>query len=122
MKIRYTPLRFLTRGLGGPAAALLGVGILTFPIIIDEIRKKLGRSQDDTTFEFDDDINIYKITALLKEINQKPLNNSVYNKMTKMIVEKKMTIDVELVTQASKKSDPYKIVIGEYSVKRGYDE
>jgi hypothetical protein len=122
MKIRYTPLRFLTRGFGGPAAALLGAGILTFPIIVDEIRKNLGRRPDDKTFEFDDDINVYKIAALLKEVNSRPLDNVLYNKMTKLIFERKIRISTELIESSAKKSEPYRIVIGEHRVLREQNE
>jgi hypothetical protein len=123
MKVRFTPLRFLTRGFGGPAAAIIAAGLLTFPIIINDIRRALGstdKSHDE--FGFVDEFEVYKITAMLAMINERPLNNVLYNKMTKMIFERKIDVSVNLLENASKKSDPFKIVIGEYTVKRGFDE
>lgn len=123
MKVRFTPLRFLTRGFGGPAAAIIAAGILTFPIIVDDIRRAIGRA-DKTNDEFGliDEFQVYKITAMLAMINERPLDNVLYNKMTKMIFERKIDVSVNLLENASKKSDPFKIVIGEYTVKRGFDE
>jgi hypothetical protein len=118
MKVRFSPLRFLTRGLGGPAAAIIAAGILTFPIIVEDIRNAVGRSSKKGQFEFEDEIGVYKITAMLSEINSRPLNNVLYNKMTKLIFEKKIAVSVDLLESIAKKSEPYKIVIGEYNVKR----
>ena len=118
MKVRFTPLRFLTRGFGGPAAAIVAAGILTFPIIVEDIRNAVGRSSKKGQFEFEDEIGVYKITAMLSEINSRPLNNVLYNKMTKLIFEKKIEVSVDLGGRRIIKKEPYKIVIGEYNVKR----
>lgn len=123
MKVKFTPLRFLTRGFGGPAAVILTSGLLTFPIIVDDMRRAVGRADKSRDqFEFVDEFEVYKITAMLTSINENPLNNVLYNKMTKLIFEKKIDINVDLIEKTAKKSDPYKIVIGEYKIKRGYDE
>ena len=123
MKVRFSPLRFLTRGFGGPAAVILTGGLLTLPIVVEELRRALGstdKSKDQIVFA--DDFEVYKITAMLAEINRRPLDNVLYNKMSKIIFEKKVDVSVNLLENAVKKSDPYKIVIGEYKIKRGYDE
>jgi len=122
MKVRFTPLRFLTRGFGGPAAAIVAAGILTFPIIVADIRNSVGRSSKQGQFEFEDEIDVYKITAILKAVNDKPLDNVLYNKMTKMIFEKKIRISTGLIEATAKKSEPYKIVIGEHRVLREQNE
>lgn len=119
----FTPLRIVTRGFGGPAASILTSGLLTFPILVEDLRRAIGstdKSKDQIIFA--DDFEIYKLTAMLVEINKQPLDNVLYNKMTKMIFEKQIDISVSLLENVAKKSDPYKIVIGEYKIKRGYDE
>lgn len=91
---------------------------LDFDDVITEIRKNLGGSSSKNEFIFDDEVNIYKISAMLKSINETPLNNTVYNKMTKLIVEKKINIAVDLLETSTRNSSPYKIVMGEYKVLR----
>jgi hypothetical protein len=118
-KVRFSPIRLLTRGFGGSASAVMVRAFLSFDDTIEEIRKKLGGSSSKNEFIFDDEVNIYKISAMLKSINEMPLNNTVYNKMTKLIVEKKINIDVNLLETATRNSSPYKIVMGEYKVLRG---
>jgi len=118
MRGRLTPYRFLTRGFGGPAAVLLTAGFLTLPIVVDVLRYELGSRPREDEFVFDDEVNIYKITAMLREINSRPLNNTVYNKMTKLIVEKKIDINVELLAATSQNTPQFKIVIGDYKVVR----
>lgn len=117
MKVKFSPLRFLTRGFGGPAAAILTGGLLTFAII-EDIRRAIGKSNGQDQFIFEDEMSVYKISAMLVEINSRPLDNVLYNKMSKLIIEKKIGISVDLLETSSKKSEPYKIVIGEYNVKR----
>ena len=115
---RFTPIRHLTRGFGGSASAVLVRAFLSFDDLTDEIRKKLGGSSNKNEFIFDDEVNIYKISAMLKSINEMPLNNTVYNKITRLIVEKKINIDVDLLATTTRNSTPYKIVMGEYKVLR----
>lgn len=119
----FTPLRIITRGFGGPAGAIVASGILTFPIIVEELRRNLGQSSKDLDeFTFVDDVDIYKISAMLVEINNKPLDNVIYNKITKLVFDKKIKVNVDLLAHTSTNQDEFKIVIGEYSVKRGSDE
>lgn len=119
MATTWTPLRYLTRGFGGSASIILTAGFLTFPIIIDEIRRNLGHTKSEQQFAFEDDeVNVYKISAMLTEINKRPLDNVLYHKLTKLVIEKRIQIDVDFVSHDVKKSDPYKIVIGEYKVVR----
>ncbi len=117
MATRFSPLRFLTRGLGGPAAVIMTGGLLTFAII-EDIRRTLGKSSGQDQFIFEDEMSVYKISAMLVEINSRPLDNVLYNKMSKLIIEKKIGISVDLLETTVKKSEPYRIVIGEYNVKR----
>lgn len=98
------------------------MAFIPLPEIVEQIKKKLGGSRGDDEFIFEDDVSIYKIAALLTEINKVPLNNPLFNKMTKLIVEKKIDIDVNLVEQSSRKSEPYRIVIGEHRIIRETDE
>jgi len=119
----FTPFRYLLRGFGGPAAALISVGILTFPVIVGDIRQSVGRSNSSKDqYAFVDEVDIYKISAMLVSINKKPLDNVLYNKMSKLIFEKKINLSINLINQTGKKSDPYRIVIAEYKTTRGYDE
>lgn len=119
---RFTPLRFLTRGFGGHASIILTGGFLTFSILVDNMRRAVGRSSSNDEFSFYDDVNVYKISAMLVSINKKPLDNSVYNKITRLIVEKKIQINAELDSIKIQNSSPYRIVISDKPEKRGADE
>lgn len=98
------------------------MAFIPLPDVVEQIKKKLGGSRGDDEFVFEDDVSIYKIAALLTEINRIPLNNPLFNKMSKLIVEKKIDIDVQLVDQNTRKSEPYRIVIGEHRIIRETDE
>lgn len=100
--------------------ALIQLGIIEYYQIIEAVKKALRG--DGAEPVLDDDINIYKIVALLTEVNRKPLANPLYNKMTRLIIEKKVQIDAELVEQKARKSEPYRIVIGEHRIIRETDE
>lgn len=99
---------------------MVAAGISEYFIIVVEAIKEAIRG--DGAEPVLDDINIYKIVALLAEVNRVPLANPLYNKLTKLIIEKKVEINVELVAQQARKSTPYKIVIGEHRVLREADE
>jgi len=118
----YSPNRVLSRGFGGPAAAMIGNGLLVFSVIVEEIRRILGRSSNRNEFVFDNDINVYNISALLESINNDPLNNTVYNKITKMIIDKKIKINISHIDTTYIKNDIYKVVVEDIKVKRGYNE
>ena len=100
--------------------ALVQLGIIEYYQIVDAVKKALRG--DGAEPVLDDDINVYKIIALLTEVNRQPLANPLYNKMTRLIIEKKVQIDAELVEQKSRKSEPYRIVIGEHRIIRETDE
>lgn len=117
----YRLFRGVTRGFGGPASGIVTMAFIPLPAVVEQIKKKLGGSKGDE-FIFDDDVSIYKIAALLTEINRVPLGNPLYNKMTKLIVDKKINIDVQLVEQTARKSEPYRILIGEHRIIRENDE
>lgn len=95
-------------------------GISEYFIIVDAIKKAIRGDGSEPVL--DDDISIYKIVALLAEVNRMPLANPLYSKITKLIVEKKVEINVNLVEQQARKSTPFKIVIGEHRVIRETDE
>ena len=96
---------------------------LNFDDVVEEIRQNvLGRSRNRDEVSFYDDVDVYKISAMLVSINKKPLDNVLYNKMSKLIFEKKINLSINLINQTGKKSDPYRIVIAEYKTTRGYDE
>jgi hypothetical protein len=99
---------------------MVAAGIAEYFIVIDAIKKAIRG--DGAEPLLDDDINVYKIVALLTEVNRQPLTNPLYNKMTRLIVEKKVQIDAELVEQKARKSEPYRIVIGEHRIIRETDE
>ena len=99
---------------------MVAAGIAEYFIVIDAIKKAIRG--DGAEPLLDDDINVYKIVALLTEVNRQPLANPLYNKMTRLIIEKKVQIDAELVEQKSRKSEPYRIVIGEHRIIRETDE
>jgi hypothetical protein len=105
-------------GLTEPAMAVAGA--IEYFIIVEAVKKALRG--DGAEPQLDDDINIYKIVALLTEVNRRPLTNPLYNKMTRLIIEKKVQIDAELVEQKARKSEPYRIVIGEHRIIRETDE
>ena len=99
---------------------MVTAGIAEYFIIIDAIKKAVRGDGADPTL--DDDISIYKIVTLLTEINRQPLANPLYSKMTKLILDKKIEINVNLIDQQARKSTPFKIVIGEHRVIRETDE
>ena len=105
-------------GLTEPAMAVAGT--VEYFIIVEAVKKALRG--DGAEPQLDDDINIYKIVALLTEVNRQPLANPLYNKMTRLIIEKKVQIDAELIEQKARKSEPYRIVIGEHRIIRETDE
>ena len=99
---------------------IIAAGISEYFIIIDAIKKAVRGDGADPTL--DDDISVYKIVTLLTEINRQPLANPLYSKMTKLILDKKIEININLIDQQARKSSPFKIVIGEHRVIRETDE
>lgn len=99
---------------------MVAAGTIEYFIIVEAIKEAIRGDGADAVL--DDDFSIYKIVALLAEVNRMPLSNPLYNKMTKLIVEKKVKIKVDLVEQQARKSSPFKIVIGEHRVIRETDE
>jgi len=99
---------------------MVASGTIEYFIVVEAIKKAIRGDGADPVL--DDDISIYKIIALLTEVNRMPLSNPLYSKVTKLIVEKKVEINVNLVEQQARKSSPFKIVIGEHRVIRETDE
>ena len=99
---------------------MVAAGISEYFEFVEAIKKAIRGDGADPVL--DDDISIYKIVALLTEVNRMPLENPLYSKITKLIVEKKVEINVDLVEQQARKSTPFKIVIGEHRVIRETDE
>lgn len=119
----FSPIRILTRGFGGPAAAIIVRSFLSFNDTIEVIRQNVvGRSSNKDSISFYDDVGVYTVSAMLVSINKKPLNNKLYNKMTRLIIEKKIRINAKLDEIKTQNSTPYRIVIGDKPVKRGIDE
>lgn len=119
----FSPIRILTRGFGGPASAIMIRSFLSMRETVDEIRRNVvGRSSNKGEISLYDDVDVYKISAMLVSINKQPLNNKLYNKMTRLIVEKKIQINAELDKIKTQNSSPYRIVIADKPVKRGIDE
>lgn len=98
---------------------MVQIGTTEFFSIIEAIRDALGDGEDPV---FDDGIEIYKLVAMLQYVNKDPLRNPLYNKITRLIYDKKIKIDVSLEKKISRKSEPYKIVIGKHRVIRESDE
>ena len=100
---------------------MVAAGISEYFIDIIEAIKEAARGDRADPTDYDD-IDVYKIVALLTEINRQPLANPLYNKMTKLIIDKKIEINVNLINQQARKSTPFKIVIGKYRTIRETDE
>lgn len=111
--------RGITRGFGGPATALL-TSSFTMQEIVNAIAEAIRGDGEQPVLN--EDYDIYKIIALLSDVNRSPLENPLYKKITKLVFEKKIKIKIDLSEQKLIKSDPYKIVIGDYKVTRGTDE
>lgn len=112
----------VTMGMGQESMnepGMVQLGATEFFSIIEAIREALGDGEDPV---FDDGIEIYKLVAMLQYVNKDPLKNPLYNKITRLIYDKKIKIDVSLENKISRKSEPYKIVIGKHRVIRESDE
>ena len=90
-----------------------------FKVIVSAIRNSLGNGVKDQVF---DDLDVFKIKILLTEINNNPLTNPLYNKLTKLIFDKHIKIDAEFLSSAMLKRPPLKIVITDAQVIRETDE
>jgi hypothetical protein len=101
-----------------PAIGLAGT--VEYFRIIEAVREALRGDSAEPVF--DDGINVYKIAAMLHQVNQSPLANPLFNKITRLVFEKKIKIKADLESKISKKSNPFKIVIGEHRVIRETDE
>jgi hypothetical protein len=100
-----------------PAMVLIGTS--EYYTLIEAFREALrGDGAEDTAGLFEDDIAIYKIAAMLYAVNQAPLSNPLFNRITRLVLDKKVKIDVDLTSQTSRKSEPYRIVIGEHRIIR----
>lgn len=109
----FKVFRGVTRGFGGSASALI-TSSFSIQAVVNAIADAVRG--DGAPLEFDDGITIYSISAALQEINRSPLNNPLYHKITKLIIEKKIKINADLTSQITHKSDPYKIVISGHRV------
>jgi len=105
-------------GLTEPAIAIAGT--VEYFRIVEAVREALRG--DGAEPVFDDGIDVYKIAAMLHQVNQSPLANPLFSKITRLVFEKKIKIKAVLESKISKKSNPFKIVIGEHRVIRETDE
>lgn len=116
---RFRPIRLLSRGFGGPAAAVMVVAFLSFEDTIEEIRQNvLGRSSNKDSIYFYDDVVVHKISVMLHEVNNSPLANPLYNKISRFVFEKKFKIKAALDGNVSSKSEPLSILVSGYKVTR----
>lgn len=126
---RFTPIRLLTKGFGGPAAAVILRAFIPIDTIVEGFRQVIiGSSReslsDVSTFssEYDDNITIYKISAALTEINRSPLDNPIFNRMTRLVFEKQISLSATCESVSSRDYNPYTIVIGDKKPVRGKNE
>ena len=126
---RFTPIRLLTKGFGGPAAAVILRAFIPIGTIVEGFRQVIiGSSReslsDVSTFssEYDDNITIYKISAALTEINRSPLDNPIFNRMTRLVFEKQISLSATCESVSSRDYNPYTIVIGDKKPVRGKNE
>ena len=126
---RFTPIRLLTKGFGGPAAAVILRAFIPIGTIVEGFRQVIIGSareslSDVSTFssEYDDNITIYKISAALTEINRSPLDNPIFNRMTRLVFEKQISLSATCESVSSRDYNPYTIVIGDKKPVRGKNE
>jgi len=100
--------------------AMVTGGASEFSKTVEAVREALRG--DGVKTLFDDGVDVYKLVAALIEVNASPLSNPLYNKITKLIFDKKIKIDLALKDKIVRRSNPYKIVIGEYKAVRKTDE
>lgn len=113
----------VTMGMGQEEAtepAMVAAGIIEYFKIVEAVREALRG--DGVKTVFDDGIDVYKIAAMLHEVNQSPLANPVYKKITKLIFDKRIKINLSFEKKIVHRSEPYKIVIGEHRIVRESDE
>ena len=86
---------------------------------IEEIRQNvLGRSSNKDSIYFYDDVVVHKISVMLHEVNNSPLANPLYNKISRFVFEKKFKIKAALDGNVSSKSEPLSILVSGYKVTR----
>lgn len=113
----------VTMGMGQEEATepgMVAAGIIEYFKIVEAVREALRGDGVETVF--DDGIDVYKIAAMLLEVNQHPLSNPLYNKITRLVFEKRIKLKASFDKRIIHKSNPYKIVIGEHRVVRETDE
>lgn len=113
----------VTMGMGqlnNKQPALVQLGIIEYYQIVEAFVEALRG--DGEKLPFDDDVDFYKIVALLSSVNSQPLNNPLYNKMSRLVFDRKIKLDVSLMDVTARKSKPYRIVIGEHRVLRDQNE
>lgn len=113
----------VTMGMGQEEATepgMIAAGIIEyFKVVVRAIREALGDGAKDREF---DEVDFFKLKILLTEINNSPLENPLYSKINKLIVDKRIKVDVELLSATTLKSEPLKIVITGTQVLRETDE
>ena len=110
----------VTMGMGQEEATepgMIAAGIIEyFKFVVQEIKEALRGDGADPYF--DDDIDIYKITAMLNEVNSSPLSNPLYNKISRLVFEKKIKIKAEIDENVSSTTQPLRVLVGSYKVTR----
>jgi len=96
---------------------MVAVGITEyFKFVVQEFKEALRG--DGAEPYFDDDLDIYKISVMLHEVNNSPLANPLYNKISRLVFEKKFKIKAALDVNVSSKSEPLSILVSGYKVTR----
>ena len=84
--------------------------------------KKLDFTDEINSSDYDDGVTIYKISAALIEINKSPLDNPIFNRMTRLVFEKQISLSAACESVSSRDYNPYTIVIGDKKPRRGTNE
>ena len=112
----FTPLRFLSRGFGGPAASIIVSAFLSLSLseVLEEVSEIIGKSSKTLLPEYSDIVpDIVKIRVILEEVNRNPLGNPLIRSITSLVVRNELVIKMRLTATKSFNSSSPKIVIGE---------
>lgn len=86
-----------------------------FEFVVQEFKEAL---RGDGAEPYFDDLDIYKMSVMLHEVNNSPLANPLYNKISRLVFEKKFKIKAALDVNVSSKSEPLSILVSGYKVTR----
>jgi len=116
IRTRFSPIRHLTRGFGGPAASIVVSAFLSLSLseVLEEVSEIIGKSSKTLLPEYSDIVpDIVKIRVILEEVNRNPLGNPLIRSITSLVVRNELVIKMRLTATKSFNSSSPKIVIGE---------